>query len=140
MHDKKALVIAPFGGTDDGVVGTIHQALHAEGLETNRLDEPEIGAGREGSIIDAIRSSDLVIADLTQQNPNVFYELGYAHALRKPTILLVSTESRKPLPNALKGFFYIAYDPHDLDDLAFQLRSTVFRYAPDPALSGAARG
>ena len=33
-----------------------------------------------------ILDSQVVIADITPQNPNVYYEVGYAHALRKPTI------------------------------------------------------
>jgi nucleoside 2-deoxyribosyltransferase len=32
--------------------------------------------------------ADLIVADLTGRNPNVFYELGYAHALGKRTLLL----------------------------------------------------
>ena len=39
-------------------------------------------------IISAIKNSALVIADITPDNPNVFYEVGFAHALNKPTILL----------------------------------------------------
>jgi nucleoside 2-deoxyribosyltransferase len=36
----------------------------------------------------AIATADLVIADLSGQNPNVFYEVGIAHTLGKPVLLL----------------------------------------------------
>jgi nucleoside 2-deoxyribosyltransferase len=35
-------------------------------------------------IVDFIRQADVVIADCSGRNPNVFYELGIAHALEKP--------------------------------------------------------
>jgi hypothetical protein len=49
------------------------------------------------SIIDA----DVVIAEVTPENPNVFYELGYAHAIEKPTVLLAEhpTDPAKHLPS-----------------------------------------
>jgi len=52
--------------------------------------------------------SDIIIADITPPNPNVFYELGYSHALGKPTILLAQRESR--LPFDVSGFRVIFYD------------------------------
>ncbi len=39
-------------------------------------------------IVKSIIESEIIIAEITPSNPNVFYELGYAHALRKSTILL----------------------------------------------------
>lgn len=49
-------------------------------------------------IITSIRNSAIVIADITPDNPNVFYEVGYAHALNKPTILLCEKVIRDKLP------------------------------------------
>jgi len=51
-------------------------------------------------IIQSIHNSDLVIADLSGLNPNVFYELGLAHALRKNVILL--TQDIEQLPFDLR--------------------------------------
>ncbi len=39
-------------------------------------------------IRNAIASADLILADLTGQNANVFYEIGIAHTLQKPVLLL----------------------------------------------------
>lgn len=66
-----------------------------------------------GAIIDditsSLRNSTIVIADITPDNPNVFYEVGYAHAIGKPTILL-SDKSRQRLPFDVAGIRTIFYE------------------------------
>jgi hypothetical protein len=66
-----------------------------------------------GMIIDditrSISESALVIADVTPNNPNVFYEVGYAHGIGKPTILL-SDRKRDRLPFDISGFRTLFYD------------------------------
>jgi len=55
-----------------------------------------------------IRRAGLVIADLTGKNPNVFYELGLAHAFGKKVVLL--TESDEDVPSDLRALRYYPYD------------------------------
>jgi nucleoside 2-deoxyribosyltransferase len=43
-------------------------------------------------------------------NPNVFYELGYAHALNKPTILLADINKRDRLPFDISGYRTVFYE------------------------------
>ncbi|MDK7536035.1 hypothetical protein OWP14_29035, partial [Bacillus paranthracis] len=52
-------------------------------------------------------NSDLIVADLTDLNPNVFYELGIAHALRKNVILL--TQQIDELPFDLRSYRVLSY-------------------------------
>jgi hypothetical protein len=47
-------------------------------------------------IIEYLLSSDLVIADLSFKNPNVFYELAVRHAVRKPYIQMINKDERVP--------------------------------------------
>jgi len=47
-------------------------------------------------ILDHLNRADLVIADLTDRNPNVFYELGVRHALRRGTILITQKITHVP--------------------------------------------
>ncbi len=63
-------------------------------------------------IVSDIAESQVVIAEVTPPNPNVFYELGYAHALEKPTVLLVEQpkEGAPPLPFDISGFRCIFYE------------------------------
>lgn len=58
-------------------------------------------------IIRDIRRSSIVIADVTPDNPNVFYEVGYAHAINKPTILIAQKGRDLPFDvNSFRTLFY----------------------------------
>lgn len=56
----------------------------------------------------AICGARLVIADCTGKNPNVFYEVGMAHTVGKPVILI--TQKREHVPFDLQATRYILYD------------------------------
>ena len=60
------------------------------------------------NIVRGIIDSRIVIAEITERNPNVFYELGYAHALKKPTILVA--EKGKGLPFDVSGYRCLFYE------------------------------
>jgi hypothetical protein len=66
-------------------------------------------------VTDLVLGSDLVIANLTGRNPNVFYELVLRHAIRKPYILVV--EQGEPLSFDVAGVRTIALDHKDLDSI-----------------------
>lgn len=59
-------------------------------------------------IYSEIARSDLLIADVSRPNPNIFYEIGFGHALGKPVIFLVQEEIRE-IPFNLKGYPYLRY-------------------------------
>lgn len=59
-------------------------------------------------IISKINKSRIIIADITPENRNVHYEVGYAHAIGKPTILLA--EKGTKLPFDLSPFRVIFYE------------------------------
>ncbi len=59
-------------------------------------------------ILQGLDSANVVIADITPANPNVFYELGYSHAIQKPVILLAERDT--PLPFDISGYRVIFYD------------------------------
>ena len=59
-------------------------------------------------IIGGLLESEVIIADITPANPNVFYELGFSHALNKATILLAQRGSE--LPFDIRGYRVIFYD------------------------------
>ena len=60
------------------------------------------------SIMKNLNSADLVIADLTNQNANVFYELGVRHTLNTPTILI--TQNSEHVPFDLQDYKFIEYN------------------------------
>ena len=54
----------------------------------------------------------MLIAELTSRNPNVFYELGLAHALQKPVVLVSSNEDDVPFDlQHIRVIYYDLYDP-----------------------------
>jgi nucleoside 2-deoxyribosyltransferase len=68
-----------------------------------------------GKIIDqvwrGINAAKVLVAELTTRNANVFYELGLAHALNKPVVLVSSNETDVPFD--LHHIRVIYYDVND---------------------------
>lgn len=77
------------------------------GMRCERVDEIEFNDAILSQIYDGIQRADLVIADMTGRNPNVFYEVGYAHALAKEVVLL--TQKAQDIPFDLAGQNHIVY-------------------------------
>src|SRR5258707_10678352 len=101
--------IMPFGGWLDEYYETIYcPAIEGAGLAPHRADD----LFRPGTIVtdiwDYTKRAKLLLADLTGKNPNVFYELGLAHALKKPAILVA--ESMDDIPFDLRALRIIIYD------------------------------
>ena len=88
---KRVFVIMPFSEQANKNYQIIKETCHEQGLEVFRADEV-ISAGESISekIKSLISKSDLIIADVTGNNSNVMYELGFAHGNNKPVILLAS--------------------------------------------------
>jgi hypothetical protein len=69
----------------------IKETCEKLGFECDRADKLREPGFIVTQIYDQIRTADLVIGEMTGNNPNVFYEVGYAHALGIPTVLLASS-------------------------------------------------
>ena len=88
-RQKRCFVIMPFGkyGTEESKKNLkiyqlmIKPVVEAVGYNCIRADELEAMGNITRDIIELLHGADLVIADLTGRNPNVFYELGVRHAL-----------------------------------------------------------
>jgi hypothetical protein len=55
--------------------------------------------------------ADLVVVDITGQNPNVFFELGMRYALRPSTTVLIR-QSGTPIPFDIHAYRCVEYDPY----------------------------
>ena len=80
----------------------------AAGFEVVRADELAGPGLIIADIEQQIVSARAIVADITPNNPNVFWEVGYAHALRKPTILVA--ERDRQLPFDVSPFRVLFYD------------------------------
>lgn len=91
---QKCFVIQPFdGGKFDKRFNDVYKpAITNAGLEPYRVDmDPSVLIPIE-SIENGIKSSEICLADITADNPNVWYELGFAFALGRPVVMVCSEE------------------------------------------------
>jgi hypothetical protein len=106
-------VVMPFAGAIGGYFHDVYEpAIKKAGLKAVRADADIFGTGK---IIDqiwsGINAAKVLVAELTTKNPNVFYELGLAHALNKPVVLVSSNE--EDVPFDLRHIRVIYYDVTD---------------------------
>ncbi|WP_461453572.1 hypothetical protein [Mucilaginibacter sp.] len=88
-------------------------AIEKAGLKAVRADDDIFGTGKIiDQIWNGINSAKVLIAELTSRNPNVYYELGLAHALKKPVVLICSNEQDVPFDlKHIRVIYYDIYDP-----------------------------
>ncbi len=92
---------------DDTYKLGIKDACKEAGAYCERVDEQIFEESILERIYNQISKADLLVADMTGRNPNVFYEVGYAHALGKRVILL--TRESEDIPFDLKHYPHIVY-------------------------------
>ncbi|OFX24782.1 MAG: hypothetical protein A2033_03900 [Bacteroidetes bacterium GWA2_31_9] len=106
--NMNCFVIMPFSAQYDGIWKSV--------IEPTILNRRDICVRADNifstspiidDIINSINDADYIVADLSVQNPNVYYELGYAHALQKKVILI--TQDISLLPFDLKHQRVILY-------------------------------
>jgi hypothetical protein len=107
----QAFIAMPFGPELDDVEKAIREACKYAGFNPLRADD----IFRPGVVIDQIfdqlLKSDCVVGVLTGKNPNVYYEIGIAHGMSKPAILLHSKGNFGSLPFDIKHNRVIPYEP-----------------------------
>ena len=92
-----AFVLMPFAPEFDDIYRLfLHPTLTECGFDVKRADDITSQQNILRDVINGIVDRDLIIADLTGANPNVFYELGVAHALGKPVILITQNIDKLP--------------------------------------------
>jgi hypothetical protein len=125
-------VMQPFAGTLGGYYDSIFKpAIEQANLNPVRADAEIFGTGKiMDQIWRGIRAAKVLVAELTSKNPNVFYELGLAHALEKPVILISSNQ--EDVPFDLRHIRVILYDQADpfwgpklIDKIADNIRSAI---------------
>src|SRR6185503_14376375 len=77
------------------------------GAYAERVDEQIFTEGMLERVFNQISKADVIVADMTGRNPNVFYEVGYAHALGK--IVLLLTQAADDIPFDLKHRQHTVY-------------------------------
>ncbi len=92
-------------------------------------------------IIHCIEEAAIIVVDITGTNPNVMYELGYAHALNKPTILVCNTGANntwdKDLPFDIRGMRVLPINPWEKDSSIEKLTAFLQQLASTTITGGA---
>lgn len=132
VDPKFVFVLMPFHKRFDTVWNlAIKPSVVALRLSCKRADDFLHTKDIMAEVRKDIRRARFVIADLTGNNPNVFYELGYAHALGKPAILL--TQNREKIPFDVSGVYNIQYHAGNrLSELTPRLKEMVRQLLTKP--------
>lgn len=102
--EKSCFIVTPIGaeGSEerkhaDLIMGSyIEPVVEEFGLTVVRADKIQQTGMITRQIFDYLINAELVIADLSFSNPNVFYELAIRHAMRKPVIQIIRTGDKLP--------------------------------------------
>jgi hypothetical protein len=127
LDKKLCFVLMPFGDPFDGYYKKIIKATVKEmGLDPLRSDEIYGTAPIIQDIWKAIWRASVVVADVTDKNANVNYELGLCHALNVPTIII--SKRVDDVPFDYRHRRCILYDTDQAgweDDLREALKKTI---------------
>jgi hypothetical protein len=93
---------------NDVYLEVIKSVCNEFGVSAIRADEVYGPGMIVKDIIDQVTAAQLVIADISEPNANVYFEVGYALALNKPSILLAKKDT--PLPFDVSGFRVLFYE------------------------------
>ena len=91
-----------------------------------RVDEITANDKIDQTIVDYLSSADLVIADLTDHNPNAFFELGYRSAKNLPVIQMALENTALPFDiSSIRTIFYRLDDPDKLAETKDKLQKFI---------------
>lgn len=125
-------VLMPFdSGFDDTYNLGVEPACRDAGSYCERLDDQIFQESMLERIYNQISKADIIVADMTGKNPNVFYETGYAHALGKLTILM--TKNADDIPFDLKHYPHIVYG-NSITTLKTELETRVRHFIDHPKI------
>lgn len=136
IHEGDAcFVMMPFAEPIGSYYRTIYEpAIQKAGLRPVRADDDMF---KTGKIVDqiwyGIHSAKVLVAELTGRNANVFYELGLAHALQKPVVLVSSNEADVPFDvQHIRVIYYDVYDPFWGEKLIAKIAENVLSALQNP--------
>jgi hypothetical protein len=134
MADKSCFFIAPIGEpespirrkSDQVLRHVVRAAVEPLGYTAQRADELDEEGLITNQIIERLIDGDLVVADLSGRNPNVFYELAVRHAAQKPVVHLIAYDETLPFDVAnVRAVPYALEDPDLLAEARRQVTNKV---------------
>ena len=113
MNLIQKLEYAPDQILNHVITPAVEECGYDKPIRADEIDQP---GAITSQVIQHIHDSDLIIADLTDHNPNVFYEVAIAHAIKKPLIQLIEQGQQIPFDISVQRTIFINHK--DLDSAA----------------------
>ncbi|PFJ93319.1 hypothetical protein CN957_04660 [Bacillus cereus] len=134
---KNCFIVCPIGSEDSPqrkrsdivlkhIIDPVCDALDFNVIRVDKLHDVD---RIDNTIIEHLNDADLVIADMTEHNPNAFYEMGFRHALGKPLIPIMEEGTKLPFDVAnLRTITYATNDLEKADAAKHRLRETILSF------------
>ena len=138
---KSCFVSAPIGpeGSEirersnivrDYVIKPVAEECGYEAIRADEIDEPGMITTQ---VIQHLLDDDLIVADLTGHNPNVFYELAVRHAVKKPIVQLIQAGEDIPFDISIMRTVQLDItDPRSVDQCKKTLVEQIKRTEAEP--------
>ncbi|HWB64952.1 MAG TPA: hypothetical protein VG603_15650 [Chitinophagales bacterium] len=114
IEKNRCFILMPFQEQFDGIYGHLKKALNDNGYVCNRADEILGSKPIMNKILNEILKSHYIIADLTNQNANVFYELGIAHTFKDAQNIILITQKLEDIPFDIRHINNIIYNKENI--------------------------
>lgn len=130
---KQCFIITPIGGDNtetrikaDGLIrAVIFPVLEELDIEGKAAHQIDASGSITKQVIVRIVNDDLVIANLTELNPNVMYELAVRHAKRKPVVVLAEKGTVLPFDIAQERTLFYTNDMIGVEELKPRLKAAI---------------
>jgi nucleotide-binding universal stress UspA family protein len=107
IKDNYIFVIISYDPSMDPIFDAIKSAAHRVGMKAERVKDIKRDFSVTEKILEQIESARLVVADLTHERPNVYFELGYARGKEKAVVTLLRKGSKAHVD--VRGWNYLEY-------------------------------